>query len=88
MRWTLPVAVLHVGMLSRVANCQGTVGDRVAGAFYGALVGDALCLGSHYEYDANQIKSAYGGDTDFKKGYLAPGEHMGGVSGNPTTINK
>jgi hypothetical protein len=59
MRWTLPVTVLHIGMsgmLARVANCQGTVADRVAGAFYGALVADALCLGSHYEYDAVDTK--------------------------------
>ena len=28
------------------------VEDRIRGAFWGALVSDALCLGSHYEYDA------------------------------------
>jgi hypothetical protein len=25
--------------------------EAIEGAFFGALVADALCLGSHYEYD-------------------------------------
>jgi len=25
--------------------------DRIKGTFFGAIVGDALCLGSHYEYE-------------------------------------
>ena len=29
--------------------------EAIKGAFFGALVGDALCLGSHYEYDAAKI---------------------------------
>ena len=35
--------------------------ERLRGAFFGSLVADALCLGSHYEYDAANIKRAYGG---------------------------
>jgi len=49
--------------------------DQLKGAYFGALVADALTLGSHYEYDAIKIKQAYGGDVDR---FLAPGEHMGG----------
>lgn len=49
--------------------------DKIRGAYYGALVGDALCLGSHYEYDAPKIKLAYNGIIDE---YMAPGEQMGG----------
>ena len=50
--------------------------DRIRGAFFGALVSDALCLGSHYEYDARKIKEAYGGEPIAR--YMAPGEAMGG----------
>ena len=39
------------------------------------MVADALCLGSHYEYDAPKIKQAYNGIIDE---YMAPGEQMGG----------
>lgn len=38
----------------------------------------ALCLGSHYEYDAPTIKNAYGGKSI--QTYMAPGEHMGGTT--------
>lgn len=50
--------------------------SRIRGAYFGALVSDALCLGSHYEYDAPKIKAAYGGESIQK--YMAPGEQMGG----------
>lgn len=43
----------------------------------GALVADALSLGSHYEYDAKVIKNAYGG---IISRYMAPGEGMGGTT--------
>ena len=49
--------------------------DKIRGAFYSALIADALCLGSHYEYDAPKIKQAYNGIIDE---YMAPGEQMGG----------
>ena len=52
--------------------------DRIKGAFFGALVADALCLGSHYEYDAPTIKKAYGGKPI--ETYMAPGERMGGTT--------
>eukprot|EP00392_Amoebophrya_sp_AT5.2_P001726 g1728.t1 len=50
--------------------------DRIKGALAGALVADALCLGSHYEYDAKVIKAAYGNQAIDR--YLGPGERMGG----------
>jgi len=40
-------------------------------------VSDALCLGSHYEYDAKVIKKAYGGTISE---YMGPGESMGGTT--------
>ena len=53
--------------------------SRIQGSFFGALVADALCLGSHYEYDAKIIKQAYGGDKAIQHlEYLGPGEKMGG----------
>ena len=50
--------------------------ESIKGAFFGAIVGDALCLGSHYEYDAQKIYKAYGEKTIEK--YMSPGEMMGG----------
>lgn len=48
--------------------------SRMKGAFFGAVVTDALSLGTHYEYDAKRIKQFYG-DIDR---YYAPGEKTGG----------
>ncbi len=50
--------------------------EAIEGAFFAALVGDALCLGSHYEYDAQKIYKAYGNKPIEK--YMSPGEMMGG----------
>ena len=52
-----------------------TVEDKIKGAFFGTLVSDSLCLGSHYEYDAPTIKKAYGG---LIEEFMAPGEKLGG----------
>ncbi len=49
---------------------------KIKGAFFGAIVADALCLGSHYEYDAQKIYKAYG-DKPIEK-FMNPGEMMGG----------
>jgi ADP-ribosylglycohydrolase len=51
--------------------------SRMRGAFFGSLVSDALCLGSHYEYDAPTIKKAYNGRIEK---FMAPGEQMGGTT--------
>lgn len=65
-----------LSLLSHSApNSKPSLRDRIQGAFFGTLVGDALCLGSHYEYDAKAIKAAYGGVISE---YMAPGEQMGG----------
>lgn len=48
--------------------------SRIRGAFFGALVADALTLGTHYEYDAKKIKQFYG-EIDR---YYAPGQKTGG----------
>mmetsp|Transcript_32802 Transcript_32802/g.71608 ORF Transcript_32802/g.71608 Transcript_32802/m.71608 type:complete len:453 (+) Transcript_32802:29-1387(+) len=50
--------------------------DRIRGAYFGALVADALSLGSHYEYDAQNIWNAYGGKSIQR--YYDPGEGLGG----------
>jgi ADP-ribosylglycohydrolase len=50
--------------------------DRIKGIFFGGLVGDALCLGSHYEYDAKKIYAAYGNQNISR--FMSPGELMGG----------
>lgn len=50
--------------------------EAIKGAFFGALVGDALCLGSHYEYDAKKIFQAYGNKPIER--FMGPGEMMGG----------
>jgi len=50
--------------------------DKIKGLFYSAIVGDALCLGSHYEYDAKKIYKAYG-DKNIER-FMGPGEMMGG----------
>lgn len=48
--------------------------SRMKGAFFGAVVSDALSLGTHYEYDATKIKQFYGAIDR----YYAPGEKTGG----------
>lgn len=50
--------------------------QSIRGAFFGAIVADALCLGSHYEYDAVKIHEAYGSRPIEK--FMSPGELMGG----------
>jgi len=50
--------------------------DKIKGAFFASIVGDALCLGSHYEYDAKKIYEAYGQKPIEK--FMSPGEMMGG----------
>ena len=50
--------------------------EKIKGLFYSAIVGDALCLGSHYEYDAKKIFKAYG-DKNIER-FMSPGEMMGG----------
>lgn len=48
--------------------------SQMKGAFFGAVISDALSLGTHYEYDAKKIRQFYG-EIDR---YYAPGEKTGG----------
>lgn len=48
--------------------------SKIKGAYFGAVVGDALTLGTHYEYDATRIRKFYGRIDRF----YAPGEKTGG----------
>jgi hypothetical protein len=58
-------------LVSTAAGVEIEKADRIKGAYFGALVADALTLGSHYEYDAPKIKAAYGGTISK---FMAPGE--------------
>ena len=50
--------------------------ERIKGAYFGTLISDSLCLGSHYEYSAETIKQAYGNKVIDK--LYGPGEKMNG----------
>ena len=69
-------ATTKMSILATATNTTTTMLSRILGAFHGALVSDALCLGSHYEYDAPTIKSAYGGKRIER--YMSPGDLLGG----------
>jgi len=69
------LTTLLVSALALPSTANPTQESRISGSFFGALVADALTLGSHYEYDAKVIKQAYGGTISK---YMAPGEAMGG----------
>merc|ERR1719316_757991 len=76
-----PVRILSLVFLictaSQMVNAekpQPSKESAMKGAMMGALVADALTLGTHYEYDAVKIKQFYGTiDT-----YYAPGQKTGG----------
>ena len=60
--------------------------EKIKGTFFGAIVADALCLGSHYEYDAKKIHQAYG-EKPIEK-FMSPGEMMGGQTQHmPLKVN-
>ena len=67
--------ISSVRLLSNIALVSAIPKERIGGSIYGSLVADALTLGSHYEYDAKVIKSAYGGTISE---FMGPGEKMGG----------
>jgi len=63
--------------------------EAIKGAFFGALVGDALCLGSHYEYDAAKIFKAYGNkpiDKFMSPGEMTKGHFLGPLSATPSVL--
>ena len=48
--------LMNLYLMNLKANHGLTYQKRVRGAIYGSMISDALCLGSHYEYDAIKIK--------------------------------
>ena len=58
--------------------------DSIKGAFFAAIVGDALCLGSHYEYDAQKIYKAYGNKPIEK--FMSLGEMCGYFITKPVKV--
>ena len=68
------VACLAMSTLAGVRAEGASQKAKIEGAFFGALVADALTLGTHYEYDAQKIKQFYGQIDN----YYAPGEKTGG----------
>lgn len=59
-----------------VTSKKVSIKDKIRGAYFGAVVADALTLGTHYEYDAKRIKKFYGAIDR----YYAPGEKTGGTT--------
>jgi len=72
----MAVFLLHTLLLQAAVAKEETpsLASRMKGSFFGAVVADALALGTHYEYDAVRIKKFYGGIDRF----YAPGEKTGG----------
>jgi len=70
----LSMACLAFSTVQGAQAQKPSAASKIEGAFFGALVADALTLGTHYEYDAKKIKQFYG---QIDK-YYAPGEKTGG----------
>ena len=58
--------------------------DRVRGAIWGQLVGDAYCLGTHWIYDLDELKRTYSGGIHGFEVPTANHYHTGKVAGDPT----
>ena len=58
--------------------------DRVRGAIWGQLVGDAYCLGTHWIYDLDEMKQTYPGGINGFEVPTANHYHAGKVAGDPT----
>merc|ERR1719382_1464564 len=67
-------AVLASSRSAWASEAEPSAQSRMKGAFFGAVVADALSLGTHYEYDAKKIRDFYGRIDR----YYAPGEKTGG----------
>lgn len=61
-------------MAAPAAKIAPSIASKMKGAFFGAVVTDAMSLGTHYEYDAKKIRQFYGAIDR----YYAPGEKTGG----------
>lgn len=65
-------------------NDTPALADRVRGAIWGQLVGDAYCLGTHWIYDLDEMRQTY---PDGVRGFEVPMAghyHAGKVAGDPT----
>ena len=60
LRATTPSADASNDIGAMYSSGRGKRRDRLEGAVLGALIGDALALGAHYEYNAPKIWRAYG----------------------------
>lgn len=69
---TFPL-LIRLSSFSANANAVSKA-SAMRGAMMGSLMSDALCLGTHYEYDAMKIQKFYGAIDR----YYAPGEKTGG----------
>jgi len=72
-RWSVTGCIM-LRAATCIAKDKPSKDSQLKGAFFGAIVADALALGTHYEYDAIRIKKFYG-DIDR---YYAPGQKTGG----------
>ena len=59
------------------ATAAPSLPSRIRGAYFGAVVADALTLGTHYEYDAERIKKFYGGIDRTVPTCILPNPHYG-----------
>lgn len=50
--------MLLVSLSLAIVSSSPTEESRIKGAFFGSLVADALCLGSHYEYVQYQLDTS------------------------------
>ena len=57
----LPFVIFVVLFYIEATQAGASLENKILGAYFGTLVSDSLCLGSHYEYSAESIKKAYGG---------------------------
>ena len=58
--------------------------DRVRGAIWGQLVGDAYCLGTHWIYDLDELKRTFPGGVQGFETPAASHYHAGKVAGDST----
>ncbi len=66
------------------ATQVGDLADRVCGAIWGQLVGDAYCLGAHWIYDLDELKRIYPGGVQGFEVPTADHYHAGKAAGDPT----
>ena len=58
--------------------------DRVQGAIWGQLVGDAYCLGTHWIYDLDELRETFPGGVHGFEVPAADHYHAGKAAGDPT----